>query len=89
MWRSNTGVFRVDERYIACGIAGQADITGLFKDGTRLEIEVKRENGKQSKTQAIFQKIIQSNGGVYILARSPSSAVLQVICAYAERHGVV
>jgi len=50
-WRNNTGaISRTSKsktgsyktRYIHFGLKGQADITGILRDGRRLEIEVKR-----------------------------------------------
>lgn len=69
-WRNSTGVFRRGETYIQCGIPGQADITGILPGGRRLEVECKSAPGRQTKHQARFQKHIEDNGGLYILARS-------------------
>lgn len=55
---------------ISFGVKGQADLSGILKTGHRLEIEVKTDTGKQSKDQEIFQKVIESKNGCYILARS-------------------
>jgi len=64
-WRSNVG--RKHNLYF--GYKGSADITGILKNGKRLEIEVKDEKGKQSKDQKEFERMIKKNKGVYILAR--------------------
>ena len=55
---------------IRFGIKGQADLNGILDGGTRLEIEVKSEKGKQSKEQIIYENMITNKGGIYILARS-------------------
>lgn len=72
-WRSSTGVARAidDDRIMRFGVNGQADISGILADGTRLEIEVKNKCGRQSEEQRNFQAMILSMGGLYILARSP------------------
>lgn len=72
-WRQNTGAMAIDtangKRFVRFGTPGAADITGI-KDGIRYEIEIKTKTGKQSPSQREFQKMIESNGGKYILARS-------------------
>lgn len=65
-WRSNSG----RKHNLIFGRKGSADITGLLKDGKRLEIEVKDLKGKQSPDQIEFQRMITLNNGIYILARS-------------------
>jgi hypothetical protein len=73
-WRNN----RIDAmaagkdgrpRRVSAGINGQADITGILPDGRRLEIEVKVGKDKQSAAQIAFGRMIESHGGVYIVAR--------------------
>lgn len=70
LWRANTGVARYGDRVVRFGVAGQADLTGILPNGTRLEIEVKDAKGRQSKSQQNYQRMIERFGGVYILARS-------------------
>lgn len=65
-------------RPIHFGIPGQADITGILKGGTRLEIEVKGERGKQSREQKNYQNMIEKYGGLYILARDTSDVKRRV-----------
>jgi len=68
IWRNNTGAFHDGERLIKFGIPGQADISGLIKPlGCRLEIEVKRPGGRQSANQVLFNRMIVSHGGLYLL----------------------
>jgi len=72
-WRQNTGAmvaeYKGRKRFMKFGINGCADITGV-KDGRRVEIEVKQPKGKQSESQKQFQELIESQGGLYVLARS-------------------
>ncbi len=64
-WRNNVG----RKGYLKFGIKGQCDITGILKDGRRLEIEVKDIKGKVSKEQTDFINMINFNGGVAFVAR--------------------
>lgn len=78
-WRQNTGAFKgkytskrtgvTKTRFVQFGIDGCADITGI-KEGRRIEIEVKRPKEKQNDNQIAFQAMIESQGGLYVLARS-------------------
>ena len=81
-WRNNTGSYRTTEgRFIRYGHVGSADILGILPDGRFLAIECKTATGKQSKPQQVFQRMIETNGGIYIMARSASDlerAVLQL-----------
>ena len=82
IWRVNTGVgwfangapARKADPGAYCvrfGVPGQADVSGLIlPDGQRLEIETKARNGRQSDEQKRWQRIIESFGGIYVLARS-------------------
>lgn len=70
-WRSNVG----RKHYMQFGLVGSADITGLLKDGRRLEIEVKDYKGKQSMEQIKFADMIRKSNGLYILARSLDDVV--------------
>jgi hypothetical protein len=82
LWRANVGVgwFRDGQPCrktdpgaypVQFGIPGQADLSGAFLPwGRRLEIEVKTERGRQSEEQKAWQRITESVGGLYILARS-------------------
>lgn len=78
VWRQNTGALRVGNRLIRFGVPGQADITGILRDGRRLEIECKAAHGRQSEAQRNYQRMIEFFGGVYILARSANEAVAAV-----------
>lgn len=53
------------------GVPGQADISGLIAPwGRRLEIECKTATGRQSAEQFRFQRVVETFGGLYLLARS-------------------
>ena len=55
---------------VSFGVKGQADLSGILDGGYRFEVEVKAPAGRQSKDQAIYQRVIEAKGGLYILARS-------------------
>jgi hypothetical protein len=53
------------------GTPGQPDIMGLIgPEGKFLGIECKSDKGKQTEEQKTWQNMIESLGGIYILARS-------------------
>lgn len=57
-------------RFVAFGLPGSADLTGILPGGRRLEIEVKRPRERQTSQQLLFQDMIEKYGGLYILAKS-------------------
>ena len=73
-WRNNVG--RKHNLYF--GKKGSADITGILKNGIRLEIEVKDRDGKQSEEQIEFERMIKKNNGIYILARSVDDVIIKL-----------
>lgn len=73
VWRNNTGCLKAENRFIKFGQPGSADIIGLTKQGRFLSIECKPSHSNhQQKKQKIFQKQVEKNGGIYILARDVS-----------------
>lgn len=68
-----------DDRIVRVGVKGAADISGILRSkngfGLRLEIEVKTGSGRQSPDQKNFQRMIESLGGLYIVARSIQEAL--------------
>lgn len=54
--------------------AGAADLGGIYR-GRCLQVEVKART-EQSPDQANWQRMIESQGGIYILARSVNDIVL-------------
>lgn len=72
-WRNNTGSYKTPEgRFIRYGHVGSGDILGLLPDGRFLAVECKTPTGTQSEPQKVFQAMVERNGGVYVLARSPA-----------------
>lgn len=56
------------------GGPGGADLIGMFR-GRFLAIEVKTPAGRQSKEQQLFEGLVRSKGGIYIMPRSVDEAV--------------
>lgn len=82
-WRNNTGGIvaqtKERERFFRFGLKGSADIIGLKPGGQLVAIEVKALGKKQSPSQIEFQKSIESNGGLYVLAYSVDDVIKQGI----------
>lgn len=69
--RVNSGTFNVSGRYIKGAPAGTGDIiVEIGPDGKYMEIEVKAEDGKQSRLQRDNQRRVESLGGIYLIARN-------------------
>jgi hypothetical protein len=63
-------------RPVQYGTPGMADLTGIAgPTGKRIEIECKVGAGRQNKFQKLWQAMIESQGGIYLLARSVDQAV--------------
>ena len=79
LWRQNSGAmvseYHGKKRFMRFGKTGCADITGILKDGRRVEIEVKGPGGKQSPAQKEFQIMIEKNHGLYILVTSVNDLI--------------
>lgn len=82
LWRSNSGAAQGrNGRLIRFGVKGQGDLSGILKNGRRLEIEVKSATGRQTPEQKAFGEMITKYNGIYMLVRSVETA-----CSYIERH---
>lgn len=81
LWRQQvaTATPIYSTRVVKFGVRGMADLSGILSpSGKRLELEVKNEIGQQSEHQRAWQAMIESMGGVYILARSAEDALEQL-----------
>lgn len=63
------------QRVIRFGLVGSADLLGILRGGRFLAVEVKTAKGRQSEAQRNFQRMIESMGGVYVLARDVQTVV--------------
>jgi len=69
-WRVNTGAVRIGSRFIRFGIKGQADIQGVLSGGRAVFIECKTATGRLRPEQLAFQRMVESMGALFVLARS-------------------
>jgi hypothetical protein len=72
LWRNNSGLlFTITGERVRASVIGAPDIIGLtLPYGQFIGIECKGDRGKQTKEQFNFQRMIDSMGGLYILAYS-------------------
>jgi len=75
IWKQAVGAGQINGRYIAFGVKGAADLTGILRDGTRLEIEVKTGKARQTPHQVEYQRMIEGMGGIYLVARSGTDLI--------------
>jgi len=75
VWRQPTGAAYRDGKLVRYGVLGSADISGIMRNGKRLEIEVKTGRGVQTERQKAFQSVIANFGGLYLVARDVESVV--------------
>ena len=70
-WANHTGVARSmdGKRIIRYGLVGSADVLGI-SNGRFIAAEIKIGKDKQRAEQIAFQKMIETNGGLYFLIRS-------------------
>lgn len=59
------------------GLKGIGDISGITPKGIRVEIETKTPIGTQSEFQISFEKLIISNGGIYICCNNMDDFIKQ------------
>lgn len=55
LFRRNVGTVRVQNRTMRFGVAGQADLYGVFRGGLHLELELKAAGGRLSPEQRAWQ----------------------------------
>lgn len=65
--------------YINNGEVGSADIIGCHFTGKFIAIEVKKVGGKQSDEQILWQRKVESFGGIYILTTSSADAIEKLL----------
>lgn len=74
-WRCNNGAVwdsKLHTYRSGITLKGVPDIIGVFPGGKGvfLAVEVKTDKGRQSPDQLLFQRRLEGEGGIYILARS-------------------
>lgn len=83
-WRQNVLAVPIDDRYISSGEVGSADFFIIAKliGGKFVGVECKRrDGGRQSDDQKIFQTNVEANNGLYFLSRSWAEAKAQLLAA--------
>jgi hypothetical protein len=88
IWRRNVGLaVPVGRREpVRFGLPGQADLSGIVgPEGWVLEVEVKAPRGRLSDAQRGWGAMIESLGGIWIVARSAEEAVGALDAALAAR----
>lgn len=71
IWRNNTGVaISGSGKKIAFGLKGSSDLLGILRGGRFLAVETKSPTGRLTTEQQAFRSMVESMGGLYILARS-------------------
>lgn len=71
VWRNNTGHWKDGNgNHIRYGYVGSADIIGINPHGVFLAIECKSGYNKQTEEQLNFQRKVEEQKGIYILAYS-------------------
>lgn len=76
VWRQNSGTVRTEwGTYVKLAPAGTADIIGMTPQGQFIAIETKTATGKQRFSQEVFQRRVEDNKGIYILARSVTELI--------------
>ena len=85
--RQNTGAVRLGKRFVRFGTPGRADISGVWPDGRRLEIEVKRPGNKPTQAQLDFLLLMQEQGAIAFWV--DDVAKLDAILLHLKRDGRV
>jgi len=67
-------------RKIAFGVPGESDLQGIVRPGKFLAIEAKTGKATRTPKQETWAKMIQSFGGIYILARCLDFSDLEDAC---------
>jgi hypothetical protein len=80
-WSQPTGAAYRDNQLIHYGMKGSADISGITRDGRRLEVEVKTGFAKQQSNQQSWETMIKAMNGIYFVARSVDDAIQQLKAA--------
>jgi len=78
VWRQNSGKARGAGGWVQMSRTGSGDLTGVTRDGKRLEVEIKRPGEKQRPEQMIFEGEMLKWNAVYILAWDVEGALAQL-----------
>ena len=85
LWKNSTGMaYSASGNAISFGLPGSGDLIGILKNGRFISIECKTGSATQTKNQKNFHKMIETFGGLYILARPGDDILIQIIKAATE-----
>lgn len=81
-WRNNIGHAVMHGHRVTFGVGGPggADLIGML-GGRFLAIEVKSPTGRQSAEQRLFEGLVKSKGGIYLMPHSVDEALELVATA--------
>jgi hypothetical protein len=87
VWRVNVGAFKDQTgRLVRVNHAGMADIGGIVSPhGSHLQIEVKAGRDKLSDAQISWGRMIETHGGIWLVARDVEQTLAALACLLAER----
>ena len=69
-WKNQTGAVKtIKDHFQRYGLKGSSDILGLSHLGQFVAVEIKTGTGRQSGDQKNFQRMVESNGGLYFIVR--------------------
>lgn len=86
LWRQNAGeVTTTTGHHVYLGPAGIADRVGFLPGGMIVFVELKKRTGKQRLAQINFQKLVEAQGCIYVVARSGQEMVEGINSALNQR----
>jgi len=81
-WPNRTGAAHIDGRFIPFGKKGSGDILIVLPPhGRHCEAEGKTGDAVQSKAQKVHQRMVEKNGGLYLIFRSKEDLLSQLRAA--------
>jgi hypothetical protein len=81
-WPNQTGAAKIDGRFVQYGKLGSGDIIAVLPPhGRHAEFEAKTGQGRQRRGQKEHQRVVEAQGGCYLVFRSVEDLAGQL-----ERH---
>ena len=77
-WPNQTGATKIGGRFIRYGKPGSGDIIAVLPGGKHSEFEAKTGMGTQRKSQKAHQKMVEAQGGLYLVFRSVDDLAAQL-----------
>lgn len=73
LFRRNVGTVRIGRRVMRFGVAGQADLWGVWKGGRLVEVELKAAGGRLSPEQRDWAAFCASWGIPHVVLRAEAN----------------